>query len=68
MDWIKDLLRQYAGGGQVALAQDPSTVENDFDRVAEVADRDDVADGLAEAFRSDQTPPFPSMLADLFGR
>jgi hypothetical protein len=27
-----------------------------------------VADGLAHAFRSDQTPAFPSMVANLFGR
>jgi hypothetical protein len=27
-----------------------------------------VADGLAHAFRSDQTPAFPQMVANLFGR
>ena len=27
-----------------------------------------IAGGLAEAFRSDRTPPFPEMVADLFGR
>ena len=71
MDWLKDVLRQYAGapgGGSVALGQDPSVVERDFDQVARVAPRDDLSDGLAAAFRSEQTPPFPEMLGSLFGR
>src|SRR5687767_9034336 len=70
MDLLKDLLRQYAGSGgsAVDVAREPATVESDFDQVASAGDRDDVADGLAAAFRSDQTPPFPSMLGQLFGR
>jgi hypothetical protein len=29
--------------------------------------RDDMSRGLSDAFRSDQTPPFPQMLGSLFG-
>jgi len=35
---------------------------------AERAPSEEVADGLAHAFRSDQTPAFPQMVANLFGR
>lgn len=48
-----------------------------LDKIADLAGFDDqvrkappetVAGGLSEAFRSDQTPPFPEMVANLFGR
>jgi hypothetical protein len=71
MDWLKDMLRQYAAGqgsAPTAVAPDPRTVEDDFDRLAQAGDPDDLTDGLAAAFRSDQTPPFPAMLAQLFER
>jgi hypothetical protein len=35
---------------------------------AETTPPEAVADGLAHAFRSDQTPAFPQMVASLFGR
>ncbi len=68
MDWmnqIGSILQQY-GGAQANQA--PNTVDNDFDQFAQVAPRSAMADGLAEAFRSDQTPPFPNMLSQLFGQ
>jgi hypothetical protein len=72
MDWLKDMLRQYApaagGATPVSVEHDPRTVESDFDRFTEAGDRDDIAEGLAAAFRSDRTPPFAAMLAQLFGR
>jgi len=46
----------------------PATVDRDFDRLSEIAPRETVADGLAAAFRSDATPPFPQMLGQMFGR
>ena len=39
-----------------------------FTDAARHAPQEEVADGLAHAFRSDQTPAFPQMVANLFGR
>jgi len=59
---LGNLLGQYLGGGaNTAQASD------DFDRAAQSAPRDTLAQGLAQALRSDQTPPFPQMLAQMFG-
>lgn len=59
---LGNLLGQYLGGGaNTAQASD------DFDRAAQAAPRDTLAQGLAQALRSDQTPPFPQMLAQMFG-
>jgi hypothetical protein len=65
MSWFDELgglLQQYAGGNQPT-----QTTEQDFDQAATVAPRDAMSQGLAEAFRSDQTPPFANMLGQLFG-
>jgi hypothetical protein len=67
MNWINQiggLLQQYAGA---SAAQAPDTVDNDFDRVAQTAPQSSLADALASAFRSDQTPAFGQMAARLFG-
>ena len=64
MDQLNNILRQYTG---VEAAQAPSTVHDDFDLFAQSAPQPLLADGLAEAFRSDQTPPFGQMIATLFG-
>ena len=57
------LLQQYAGS---APAQPPANVDQHFDQVAGAAPKQEVAQGLAGAFRSDRTPPFGSMLGHLF--
>ena len=66
MDWMNavgGLLQQYAG----ANAQPAQgAVEDDFDQVAQAAPQSAIADGLAAAFRSNQTPPFAQMVASLF--
>jgi hypothetical protein len=41
---------------------------DDFDRVAQAAPRETVAQGVTQALRSDQTPPFPQMVSHLFGQ
>jgi len=69
MDWMKainDILQRYSGqgGGTAAAPEDP---HNDFQQVAQAAPQDVLASGISQAFRSDQTPPFPEMLASLFG-
>jgi len=62
MDQLGGLLQQYAGAGQPT-----QTTEDDFDRAAQLAPRDALSGGLSEAFRSQQTPPFPNMLGQMFG-
>src|ERR1044071_1072723 len=68
MNWMNDLggiLQQYSGAG---TAQAPDTVHDDFDQTAQAAPLGTLADGLSAAFRSDQTPEFGQMVANLFGR
>jgi hypothetical protein len=66
-DALQELLQRYAGagGGTAAAPADP---HGDFQQVAKAAPPGVVAGGLSQAFRSDQTPPFPQMLATLFGQ
>ena len=59
---LGNLLSQYLGGGFQDRAAD------DFDRVAQSAPRATVAEGVANALRSDQTPPFPQVVSQLFGQ
>ena len=71
MDQIGNILQQYSGAGaQTGAAAQPasSQVQDDFDQFAQAAPPSAVADGLAAAFRSDETPPFPQMLSRLFGQ
>ena len=69
MDWMKELggvLDRYADGG--AARPPESALHEDFDRFAQAAPPEALADGLSAAFRSDETPPFPQMASQLFGR
>jgi hypothetical protein len=66
MDWMKQLggvLNTYANG-----AGNQSRAEADFDQVSRTAPRDALSSGLADAFRSPQTPPFASMLSQMFAQ
>jgi hypothetical protein len=58
---IGDLLKQYAGSGEA-----PANVEQHFDQVAQNVPSSSLANGLAEAFRSGNTPPFAQMASQLF--
>ena len=64
MSWMNQL-----GGllGQYMDAQNHDRADQDFDEISRHAPRDAMAGGLAEAFRSDRTPPFGNMLGQLFG-
>ncbi|HZS54457.1 MAG TPA: hypothetical protein VFA65_08640 [Bryobacteraceae bacterium] len=64
MDFV-NVLQQYAGA---SASSPPASTQQDFERVAQSAPQDHLAAGLAEAFRSNQTPAFPSMLASMFGQ
>jgi hypothetical protein len=60
---LGNLLQQYAANNPANADQ----AVNDFDRVAEAAPSAELAQGVSQAFRSDDTPPFPQMLGNLFG-
>jgi hypothetical protein len=61
---LGNLLQQYLGAGAHANA---ARAIDDFDEVAQNAPQSTMAEGVSEALRSDQTPPFPQMLGQLFG-
>jgi hypothetical protein len=68
MDWlnqITDIMDTYGSRNAVNV---PGSVDADFDRFSQLAPSSTVSEGLAEAFRSRETPPFASMLSQLFGR
>lgn len=61
---LLDILGQYANP---ATAQ-TGRVNEHFDEVAQQTSPQDLGSGVAAAFRSDATPPFPQMVGELFGR
>lgn len=63
MNQLSGLLQKYTGAQS---DQAPDTVHDDFDQVAQAAPQPAVADGLAAAFRSDQTPDFGQMTSNLY--
>jgi hypothetical protein len=65
MDQIGNILQQYGGSG---AASAPDGVHEHFDHIAKAAPQSAVAEGLADSFRSNQTPPFSQMLSNLFSR
>jgi len=66
-DALQEILQRYSGAG-AGTAAAPADPHGDYQKVAKAAPTDVVAGGLSQAFRSDQTPPFPQMLANLFGQ
>lgn len=60
---LMGILHQYAGS---SAANPPPNAEKDFEQVSQSAPQQHLAGGLVQAFRSDQTPPFPQMLSALF--
>ena len=60
---MTDILGRYAGARRQAP---PVEIEHDFHEVTREAGPDAMQDGIAEAFRSDETPPFEEMVARLF--
>jgi hypothetical protein len=66
MDLMKELsglLQQYQGAQP---DQAPDTIDDDFDQIAQATPQPALSDGLAAAFRSEQTPEFGQMAANLF--
>lgn len=69
MSWfnrVGDLLKQYSSGGAAAAAAPAPDVHEHFDQVSQAAPSSVIAEGLAAAFRSNQTPAFGQMLSTLF--
>jgi hypothetical protein len=62
MDQLGGLVQQFAGG-----QASPAAAEQHFDQVAQAAPAGALATGLADAFRSDQTPAFGQLAGQLFG-
>jgi len=63
---LGNLLQQYLGGNSRPTSN-PAQAENDFDHVAQNSPLATIAQGVTQALRSDQTPPFPQMVGQLFG-
>ncbi len=65
---LSDLLNVLQHYGDASASSPPPNTEQDFSKVAQAAPQSHLAAGLAEAFRSDQTPPFGQMVSNLFGQ
>jgi hypothetical protein len=61
LDNVKGLLNQYASG-----ATPSGDVSTHFQQVTQAVDGGMVAQGIAAALRSDQTPPFAQLASQLF--
>lgn len=62
---IVKTLEQYSGAG---AANPPGNVHQDFEQVAQSAPQPQLAAGLSNAFRSNDTPPFGQMVGSLFSQ
>jgi hypothetical protein len=62
---LGNLLQQYMNG---ASGADNTRATEDFERVTQEVPRETVAQGVTQALRSDQTPPFPQMVGQMFGQ
>lgn len=66
MGWLNQiggLLEQYSGGNA-----NTGNADQDFQQVAQHAPPSALSPGLADAFRSDKTPPFGQMISSMFGQ
>jgi hypothetical protein len=64
LDSLNDILKNYSGG----QTQNTANATEHFDQVAQAAPSNLVAEGLAAAFRSDQTPAFGNLVGNLFNQ
>ena len=64
LDSLNDVLKNYSGG----QPQNTENAAEHFDQVARAAPSNVVAEGLAAAFRSDQTPAFGNLIGNLFSQ
>ena len=66
-DALSGILQRYSGGGG-GTASAPADAHQDFQRVTQAVPQDVARDGVEQAFRSDQTPPFPQMVSQMYGQ
>jgi hypothetical protein len=59
---LASLLQQYAGGGS-----SPQDANDHFDQAAAHAPSDLLSQGIQALFQSNQTPPFPQLVGQMFG-
>jgi len=62
---LMDILQHYAGN---AAAANPDAAHDHFDEVARSAPPDALGQGVADAFRDNNTPPFGEMVGRMFGQ
>ena len=62
---IGSLLQRYNGA---SAAAPPANAEEDFRQIAPQVPQAAMANGLGDAFRSNETPPFGNMVSQLFGQ
>ena len=62
---LMDILQQYTHSPAVA---NPNIAHGHFDEVARAAPPEILGQGVADAFRADNTPPFGEMVGQIFGR
>jgi len=60
---FQEILNRYAAS---ASGDYPHEVGDHFNQVARSAPPEVVSEGLADAFRAEETPPFPEMVAQLY--
>jgi hypothetical protein len=63
---ISDLIADLEKYRNASPTSPPANVEQDYSKVAQAVPQEHIAGGLADAFRSNQTPPFAQMLSTLF--
>jgi hypothetical protein len=65
LDEVGGILKQYQSAG---TTPPPQEVATHFDQVANTVPSSTLADGIAHAIRSDQTPDFAQIVSSLFGQ
>lgn len=66
LDELQNVLQQYSSGS--APTGNEAQVQQHFDQVSQAMPQNSLADGLAAAFRSNQTPAFGQMIGSLFSQ
>lgn len=66
-DALNGIFQRYAGGGG-GTASAPADAHQDFQHVTRNVPQNVATSGIEQAFRSDQTPPFPQMVTSMFNQ
>jgi hypothetical protein len=62
---LMDILQQYTN---TTVAPNPNVAHEHFDEVSRTAPPEILGQGVADAFRADNTPPFGEMVGQMFGQ